>query len=87
MDITGSTRSSFSAWRWRRCIFVDYNCEEIKVEAWRKGEKVTKKMVIEAGLSGKMFKPKTSRHTIPNRPTGLRISLELLKGAAQDART
>jgi len=59
--------------------FVDYRCSHIKVFAWRAGERVTKAMVIRAGLQGKLLKPKTSRHLISNKPCGLKISLNLLK--------
>jgi hypothetical protein len=58
----------------------DYKSEDIKIGSWRKGEKVTKEMVIEAGLSGKLLEPKTSKHSIPNRPVGMRIPLKSLEG-------
>jgi len=45
------------------------------VSSWRKGEKITKKLVIEAGLTGKLLKPKTSKHFIPNRPLEIKIPL------------
>lgn len=59
-------------------FFVDYKNRKIKVSAWRDNEKIIKKDVINAGLSGKLLRPKTSRHFIPNRPTGLKISLKKL---------
>jgi len=59
--------------------FVDYQCPTIKVGAWREGEQVTKSMVIRAGLAGPLFKPKTSRHCILQRPHGLKILLKFLK--------
>lgn len=56
----------------------DYNNKKITVSAWRCGEKVTKKLVIEAGLSGKLLKPKTSKHFIPNRPLEIKTPLNKL---------
>lgn len=45
-------------------IFVNYYSPRIKVFSWRKGKKINKKDVIEAGISGRRFLPKTSRHMI-----------------------
>lgn len=45
-------------------VYVDYNSPYILVQSWRKDKKLTKKDVIEAGLSGKKLPPKTSRHMI-----------------------
>ena len=59
--------------------FVDYRHDAIKVDSWRDHELITKDMVVNAGLSGKLLRPKTSRHHIPERPAGLRIPLEKLK--------
>jgi len=36
---------------------------------------VTKEDVVKAGLSGELMAPKTSRHSIPQRPRGLHILL------------
>ena len=55
---------------------VNYNSPEIKVRNWRRGEKVMKKDVIKAGLTGKKLPSKTSRHIIPNRPLNLNIPLK-----------
>lgn len=44
--------------------FVDYSSPDIEVQAWRNGERVTKKDVLEAGLSGKKLPPQTSQHMI-----------------------
>lgn len=57
---------------------VDYNDDEITVGCWRDDEKITKKEVIAAGLSGKLLAPKTSKHKIPNRPQDLNIPLSAL---------
>ncbi len=35
-------------------------------------------MVIEAGLSGKLLKPKTSKHIFSYKPLGLKIPLQTL---------
>jgi len=61
------------------CILVDYASSEIEVAAWQKGQTVTKNTVIEAGLSGNLLKPRTSKHSIPNVPEGLKIPLSKLK--------
>jgi len=55
-------------------IFVDYGSPDIEVKAWRKNDQVTKKDVIEAGLSGKKLPPKTSEHMIRIRNTLKHIS-------------
>lgn len=58
---------------------VDYRSKKIKVASWRKGgERVTKKLVINAGISGKLLRPKTSKHFIPERPVGIKTSLSKL---------
>lgn len=44
--------------------FVDYGLPDIKVQAWRNDERMTKKDVIEAGLNGKKLPPKTTKHMI-----------------------
>ena len=43
---------------------VDYMSDKIKVLSWRKGWHVDKKLVLEAGLSGRKLPPKTSRHVL-----------------------
>ena len=45
-------------------IFVNYGSRKIKVFSWRKGEKVTKGIVLRAAFSGKKLPPKTSKHMI-----------------------
>ncbi|MFH0943245.1 MAG: ParB N-terminal domain-containing protein [Candidatus Beckwithbacteria bacterium] len=44
---------------------VNYQDKNIQVIAWRKGEKISKSEVIRAGMTGKLLRPKTSRHLIP----------------------
>jgi len=58
---------------------VDYKDGAIAVGCWREGETITKDRVIEAGITGKLLRPQTSRHTIPDRPKGLDVPLEDLK--------
>jgi ParB-like chromosome segregation protein Spo0J len=76
-------------------IYVDYDSPDIEVKAWRKNERVTKKDVIEAGLSGKILPPKTSEHMVRIRSTLKHISaiekrvdipLERLRGNTNDRR-
>lgn len=57
----------------------DYNNDEITVSSWKKNKTVTKDDVVRAGLTGKLLTPKTSRHYIPERPVGLKISLKKLR--------
>ncbi|WP_455276715.1 hypothetical protein [[Eubacterium] cellulosolvens] len=47
-------------------VYVDYNSPLIEVDTWKKGLHLTKKDVVKAGLSGKKFLPKTSKHMIRN---------------------
>ncbi|MFA6376856.1 MAG: ParB N-terminal domain-containing protein [Candidatus Paceibacterota bacterium] len=58
---------------------VDYQDEAIGVACWRENEKITKKEVVAAGVSGKLLPVKTSRHHIPDRPTGLNVPLSELQ--------
>ncbi len=55
-------------------VYIDYNSPEIEVQPWRGGERLTKKDVINAGLSGKMLPPKTSKHMIRNSDKFAHIS-------------
>lgn len=54
--------------------YFDYQSNQIKVKTWRKNETVTKKQVIEAGLNGNRFPPKTSRHMIEKNGKLVHIS-------------
>ena len=76
-------------------VFVDYNSPAIEVQAWRNGEQVTKKDVIEAGLGEKKLLPMTSKHVIRTCNTHAHISviekrvdisLEKLRGHPNDCR-
>jgi len=55
-------------------IYLDYNSPLIKVDTWKKGLHLTKKDVVKAGLSGKKFSPKTSKHMIRNGDNTSHIS-------------
>lgn len=45
-------------------ILVDYHSEEIEVIPWRKGETITKEMIVQTAMTGKRMAPKTSKHMI-----------------------
>ena len=45
-------------------LLIDYNSPEILARTWRENEKITKEDVLLAGLNGKKFPPKTSKHMI-----------------------
>ena len=73
----------FNALRRMNCkkimvCFVDYNSDKIRV--YPRGKmKVTKEKIINAGLSGKKLKAKTTKHMIPNRPVNICLDLKYLK--------
>lgn len=58
---------------------VDYNDDAITVTSWKKNKIVTKDDVRNAGLSGKLLTPKTSRHHIPKRPLNIKVPLDKLR--------
>ena len=63
-------------------ILVDYFGKDVSVGSWKKGKVVTKEEVISRGLSGKLFSPKTSRHTHKFKgklPVGLKFQAEKRK--------
>ena len=43
---------------------VEYDSPKVAVDSWRPGMRVTKEMVLEAGLKGKLLPFKTSRHIL-----------------------
>lgn len=45
-------------------FLIDYNSPDILVETWKNYGMITKEDVIVAGLNGKKFPPKTSKHMI-----------------------
>ena len=57
-------------------VYVDYNSPNIEVQSWRSNSnpKLTKKVVTEAGLSGRKLPPKTSKHMVRIGDTLLHIS-------------
>jgi len=56
---------------------VDYTRSEVKLYSWKSNVNVTKKQVIKAGLTGKLFQPKTTKHHLLYKPTGLKIPLTI----------
>jgi cysteine synthase/O-phosphoserine sulfhydrylase/cystathionine beta-synthase len=45
-------------------VYVDYNSPNIVVQSWRNDKTLTKKDVVEAGLSERKLPPKTSKHMV-----------------------
>lgn len=45
-------------------ILIDYFSPTLKARSWKDGKEIVKSAVIEAGLSGKIFPPKTTKHVI-----------------------
>ena len=63
-------------------IMVDYLVDEgVLVDVWPDcgKESITKTEVLEMGVSGDVFPPKTSRHTLPLKIPSIRIPLSELK--------
>ena len=63
-------------------IMVDYLVDEgVLVDVWPDcgKESITKTEVLEMGVSGDVFPPKTSRHTLPFKIPSIRIPLSELK--------
>ena len=63
-------------------IMVDYLVDEgVLVDVWPDcgKESITKSEVLEMGVSGDVFPPKTSRHTLPFKIPSIRIPLSELK--------
>lgn len=62
-------------------ICVDYLSDErIEVDVWPAAEldSITKQQVVDMSLSGELFPPKTSRHTIADDLPPIHVSLEVL---------
>jgi ParB-like chromosome segregation protein Spo0J len=61
------------------CMLVDYiKDKKIRVESRRKDFIITKQAVVEKAKSKTLFPNKTTRHFIPRRMKGLKISLASL---------
>ena len=60
--------------KWIPVVYVDYESQNIEVHTWRNNHPLTKKDVIEAALTGKLFPPKTSKHVIKNSDNLVHIS-------------
>lgn len=62
------------------CVLVDYlEDSEIKVSSRKKNFKITKKIVIAAGINGFLFPHKTTRHSLPYKFKNLFIPLTNLQ--------
>jgi len=59
-------------------LLVDYDSDYVKVGSWRKDWKVSKDLVREAGLSGKLLPPRTSRHILKFKIPDVNIPLDKL---------
>ncbi|MCD6592263.1 MAG: hypothetical protein J7K78_04530 [Thaumarchaeota archaeon] len=46
------------------CLLIDYRSDRIKVVSWDGGEEISKETVLEAGISGRLLPPRTTRHLI-----------------------
>jgi len=77
-------------------FLVNYRSPWVKVSSWRPGVRVSKEMVIEAGLSGRKLPPKTSRHVVegvevpevnvPLEALGVKVRrLERIRGGGREA--
>ena len=56
-------------------VFIDYSTPRVIVRSWRKNCRVTKEMIIKAGLRGKKLPPKTSKHMIVTKGKIKHISI------------
>lgn len=60
-------------------VLVDYDDDNlVKVSSWRPGVIVTKQRVREAGLSGRLLPPKTSKHILSFRVPYVNVPLDKL---------
>jgi hypothetical protein len=64
--------------RYVAAILVDYRSDCVAVGSWRRGWKVSKEDVLRAGLSGKLFPPRTSRHRVCFEIPEVNVPLEEL---------
>ena len=63
-------------------ILIDYlSNDEISVDVWPGSglETITKQQVIDMSLSGYLYPPKTSKHTISNHMPPIHVLLEVLE--------
>ena len=63
-------------------ILIDYlSNDEISVDVWPGSglETITKQQVIDMSLSGDLYPPKTSKHTISNHMPPIQVLLEVLE--------
>ncbi len=60
-------------------VLVDYDDDSlVKVSSWRPGVIVTKRRVREAGLTGRLLPPKTSRHVLSFKVPYVNVPLDKL---------
>jgi len=57
---------------------IDYKSDDVRVTTWEKGKNITKQDVLNAGLTGKLLKPKTSKHMLKIKKIK-KVSLKKLK--------
>jgi len=62
---------------------VDYRDPSIKVTQWREDVKVSKQAVVEAGLSGRPYPPRVSRHEWGVPPKERPVPLPLLRSLSE----
>ena len=63
------------------CIMVDYIGDEtVELDVWPNSgrDSLTKEEVVEAGLNGTLFSPKTSRHRLPDHLPPISVPLTRL---------
>ena len=65
--------------RYAPVLLVDYMRGPVVVSSWRR-MRVTKSMVVEAGLTGRLLPPKTSRHILLVEPRTRPTPLSMLLG-------
>ena len=46
------------------CLLVNYSSPQIVALSWRGGSELPKSLIVEAGLTGKLLPPKTSKHML-----------------------
>ncbi len=60
-------------------LLVDYDDDRcVRVGSWREGWRVTKELVREVGLSGKLLPPRTSRHMLSFPVPEVNVPLRVL---------
>ncbi len=67
--------------RWVPVYLVDYADDGVRVETWPDAfiDRVSKREVVEAALTGTRFPPKTTRHRVELPPGDARVKLKDLR--------